>query len=150
MNSAKPAPQFFGVNVEVALCRGGTWLLIERGHSLANAPGMLAFPGGRVEADSAVDSILEITARRELAEEVGLDLDGVELRYVRSEFFVGDDGNRYIGTTFTGELPAGREPRIASAEEVEAIHWLTPEAARAHPKCPEWTAAGLAAAASTV
>lgn len=139
-------PQFFGVNVEVALRRGDKWLLIERGRNLVNAPGLLAFPGGRVEADSACQSVLEDTARREAAEEIGLDLSDVPLRYVRSEFFVGDDGSRYIGTTFTAELPGDREPRIASAEEVEALHWLTVAAAENHPKCPEWTIAGLEAA----
>lgn len=141
-----PTPQFFGVNVEVALRRGDRWLFIERGRHLANAPGMLAFPGGRVEAESACQSILEDTARREAAEEIGLDLSDVPLRYARSEFFVGDDGNRYIGTTFTAELPTDREPRIASAEEVEALHWLSADEAGRHPKCPEWTTLGLAAA----
>lgn len=141
-------PQVFGVNVEIALRRGDRWLLIERGRGLPNAPGMLAFPGGRVEADTNCGFILEDTARREAVEEVGLDLSDVSLRYVRSEFFVGDDGNRYIGTTFTARLPQGREPRIASPEEVEAVHWLTADEVKNHPKCPEWTLLSLSYAAS--
>lgn len=142
-------PQFFGVNVEVALRRGEKWLFIERGRNLANAPGLLAFPGGRAEAESACQSILEDTARREAAEEIGLDLSQVPLTYVRSEFFLGDDGNRYIGTTFTAELPPGSEPVIASAEEVEALHWLTADEAAAHPKCPEWTLLSVRSAAGS-
>ncbi|ADD44683.1 NUDIX domain-containing protein [Stackebrandtia nassauensis] len=141
-------PQFFGVNVEIALRRGERWLLIERGRRLRNAPGMLAFPGGRVEAEANCGFILEDTARREAAEEVGLDLSDVSLRYVRSEFFVGDDGNRYIGATFTAELPRGREPRVAAPEEVEAVHWLTADEVKNHPKCPEWTLLSLSYAAS--
>lgn len=143
-------PQLFGVNVEIALRRGDSWLLIERGPNLTNAPGRLAFPGSRVEADNDCDFVLEQTARGRAAAEVGLDLSDVPLRYVRSELFRGDDGLPCVGTTFAAELPDDREPRITSPERIKALHWLSADEVKKHHRCPEWTLLSLWFAASVV
>jgi len=67
----------FVVNVEVYLRRGDRCLLIRRGEGMANAAGMLSGVGGKAEpSDHNRDDILEETARREVAEEVGVDLTG--------------------------------------------------------------------------
>ncbi|MBT2230509.1 NUDIX hydrolase [Nonomuraea sp. NEAU-A123] len=128
----------FVVNVEVFLERDGRWLLIRRGEREAHAPGMLSGVGGKVEADGIGDAVLEETARREVAEEVGVDLTGVAFSYVESAFFVTDDGDPVINVVFSGRLPSGARPFAASGEEVAGLAWLTLAEAEADPNCPPW------------
>lgn len=133
----------FVVNVEVALRRGESWLIIERGRRLGNAPGMLAFPGGKAEVVGDDQEILEATGRRELNEEVGLDLAGVPLRYATNSFFISDTGYPVIGVVFAGWLPDDAKPRIGSPEEVESVSLWTREELAAHERCPQWTLRNL-------
>ncbi|MEV4110197.1 NUDIX domain-containing protein [Nonomuraea sp. NPDC049695] len=133
----------FVVNVEVFLERDGRWLLIRRGHQEAHAPGTLAGIGGKAEADGVESGILEQTARREVAEEVGVDLTGTDLTYVDSAFFVTDDGDPVINVVFRGELPPRARPVAAAPEEVAELVWLTLEEAEAHPDCPPWALRSL-------
>ncbi|MEU4834581.1 NUDIX domain-containing protein [Streptosporangium sp. NPDC023615] len=128
----------FVVNVEVFLNRDGRWLLIRRGAREAHAPGTLAGVGGKVEPEGAGADALEETARREVMEEVGVDLTGTELTYVESGFFVTDDGDPVINVVFSGRIPAHVQPVAASAEEVAGIVWLTTAEAEADPDCPPW------------
>ena len=112
------------VNVCVALHREGRWLLIRRHPDLPHAGGQLAVVGGKLEDGGAVD-VLEATARREAAEEIGVDLSGVELRYVESDFFVSDTGAPVVNVVFAAELPDGAEPYPAAPAEVSEIRWHT-------------------------
>jgi 8-oxo-dGTP diphosphatase len=139
----------FVVNVEVFLWRDGRWLLIRRGEREAHAPGTLSGVGGKVEVGSAGHHIFEQTARREVAEEIGVDLTGVDLRYAESAYFVTDDGDPVINVVFSAPLPAGAQPVAASVEEVAGVAWLTVADAEADPSCPPWTLRGLRSAAST-
>ncbi|NUO56778.1 MAG: NUDIX domain-containing protein, partial [Hamadaea sp.] len=126
------------VNVEVVLHRDGRWLLIRRGNE-GHAAGTLAGPGGKVETDGFLPGVLEATGRREVLEEIGLDLDGVPMAYVGNSLFVSDDGDTVVNVVFAAEVPPGAEPYAASPEEVAEILWLTTEEALAHPACPPWT-----------
>ncbi|MFC6080016.1 NUDIX hydrolase [Sphaerisporangium aureirubrum] len=127
----------FVVNIEVFLERDGRWLLIRRGAREAHAPGTLAGVGGKVEAGDAGADVFERTARREVAEETGVDLTGAALTYARSSYFVTDDGDPVLNVVFRGRLPAAAEPAAAS-EEVAGLVWLTLAEAEAHPNCPPW------------
>jgi 8-oxo-dGTP diphosphatase len=138
----------FVVNVEVFLERDGRWLLIQRGTQEAHAPGALAGVGGKVELDGAGADVLEETARREVAEEIGVDVTEVVLTYVESGFFVTDDGDPVINVVFRGELPALAQPMAASAQEVAGLVWLTVAEAEANADCPSWVLRGLRRAAS--
>ncbi|MEV0237939.1 NUDIX domain-containing protein [Nonomuraea sp. NPDC050786] len=136
----------FVVNVEVYLERDGRWLLVKRGHQEAHAPGTLAGIGGKAEVDGAGAvgaGILERTACREVAEEVGVDLTGIDLTYVDSAFFVTDDGDPVINVVFRSELPPRARPVVAAPEEVAELIWLTLEEAEAHPDCPPWVLRSL-------
>lgn len=82
---------------------------------------MLAGVGGKVEGEDAGPDVLERAARREVAEEVGLDLTGIDITYVESTCFVTDDGDPLINVVFSGHLPATTSP-----EEAAALTWLTP------------------------
>ena len=78
------------VNVEGAVLRDDEYLLIERAAAEDHAAGWLAFPGGKLEASPGTDDAIEATARRELAEEVGLAVGAVD--YVSSRTFETDAG----------------------------------------------------------
>ncbi|GLW11944.1 hypothetical protein Misp01_70720 [Microtetraspora sp. NBRC 13810] len=133
----------FVVNVEVFLWRDGRWLLIRRGEQEAHAPGVLSGVGGKVEVEGAGDHVLEQTARREVKEEIGVDLTGVELVYGGSGFFVTDDGDPVINVVFTGVLPADAQPVAVSPQEVAGFAWRTVAEAVADPNCPMWTLRSL-------
>ncbi|MFB9677718.1 NUDIX hydrolase [Streptosporangium vulgare] len=138
----------FVVNVEVFLERDGRWLLIQRGTQEAHAPGSLAGVGGKVEIDGAGADVLEETARREVAEEIGVDVTEVVLTYVGSGFFMTDDGDPVINVVFRGELPAHAQPMAASPQEVAGLVWLTVAEAEANANCPSWVLRSLRRAAS--
>jgi 8-oxo-dGTP diphosphatase len=127
----------FIVNVCVALRRGGQWMLIVRHPDLPHAGGTLSVPGGKVEGEGLGSDVLEETARREVAEEVGVDLKGTGLRYAESGFFVSDTGQRVVNVVFAAELPEGAAPCPAAPLEVSEVRWLSAEEARA--QCPPWT-----------
>lgn len=131
------ADREFAVTVCVLVHRDGAWLLGVRAPGLAYAPGRLGLIGGHVEADAPAAGVLEATGRREVAEEVGLDLAGVPLRYLESEYFVTEAGERQVTVTFLAPAPPGQEPR-AEAVEVTEVGWYTADQAAADPRCPDW------------
>lgn len=134
----------FVVNVEVYLHRAGRWLLIKRGAQEANAPGKLSGVGGKVDGgQAALADVLEETLRREVAEEIGVDLHGVPLTYLESGLFTTDDGDPVVNVVFTAALPAGAEPIAASPEEVAGIVWMTADEIAADENCPPWVRRSL-------
>ena len=62
--------------------RGDAWLLVVRAPTVGYAPNKIGMIGGHVEVINPVADILEMTARREVAEEVGLDLSAARLTYL--------------------------------------------------------------------
>ncbi|MEV4841271.1 NUDIX domain-containing protein [Nonomuraea sp. NPDC049486] len=138
----------FVVNVEVFLRRDGRWLLIRRGDGEAHAPGTLADVGGKAEPDGAGQRVLEETARREVAEEIGVDLTGVPLTYASSGFFVTDDGDPVVNVVFAAPMPPQAEPVAAAPAEVAGFVWLTTAEAEADPACPPWVLSSLRDAAT--
>lgn len=137
----------FVVNVEVFLHRDGRWLLIRRGSGVKHASGQLSGVGGKTEPTVYGDPVFETTARRELAEEVGVDLTGTPLRYVSSGMFVTADGDPVVNVVVTGEAPVTANPYPAAPDEVAEVLWLTIDEAREQ-GCPAWTLDSLRAAAA--
>ena len=114
------------VNVEAAVFRGGEYLLAERSPKEDHAPETLSLIGGKVEAGEAGEAgtqVLEGTVRRELREEVGVEIDAVE--YVTSNAFVSDGGASVVNVVFLARYASG-EPRPLEPEEVAAVHWMRP------------------------
>ncbi len=118
--------------------RDGAWLLGVRAPGVAYAPGRLGLVGGHVEADAPAAGVLEATGRREVAEEVDLDLGDVPLAYLESEYFVTDGGERQVTVTFVAAAPPGQQPRVADPAELTEVGWWTAEGAAADPRCPDW------------
>ena len=128
----------FAVTVCVLLHRNGRWLLSVRAPGVAYAPGHLGLIGGHVEADAPTRDVLELTARREMAEETGLDLAAVPLTYVESEYFVTEQGERQVTVTFVAPAPDGVMASVTAPAELSEVGWWTREEAAADPRCPPW------------
>ncbi len=127
------------VNVEGAVVKDGQYLMIVRSEE-EYAPGGLSFPGGKVEGAGNLDDILEETLRREIAEEVGLEVHD-EMVYVRSSAFVAE-GDPVVDVVFLCCYRAGTAV-AADPAEVAAVRWMTAREAIAHPETPPWTRMSL-------
>lgn len=101
--------------VSVALVRGGRVLLVKRGH--APSKGFFAFPGGRVEPGEN----LEAAARRELAEETGLQAG--ELRQVDMIETEREPGQRAFRLhVFAGPYVGGE---AVAADDADEAAWYS-------------------------
>jgi 8-oxo-dGTP diphosphatase len=138
------------VNVEVALHRDGAWFLIVRGAGEGHAAGTLSNVGGTVEVSTPGGDVLELTARREVAEEIGVNLTSVPLRYVDNSFFTTDDGEPVVNVVFAARMPADAQPTAASADEVASLVWRTQAELEAEPSCPPWTLRSVQRAANAL
>ncbi|GAB2575644.1 NUDIX hydrolase [Microlunatus antarcticus] len=127
--------------------RDDRWLLTVRGADVDDAPGQLGLVGGHLEhqGDSG-PGVLEATARREAAEEVGLDLADAALTYLESEVFTTDAGVGQVTVSFLVAAPEDQEPVVADPAELTALGWWTPGEAAADPRCPPWLPPMLARA----
>lgn len=64
----------FIVNVEGAICRDDKWLVITRSTKEEHAGGTLSLIGGKVDVEGNTLEILERTVKREIDEEVGIEI----------------------------------------------------------------------------
>jgi 8-oxo-dGTP diphosphatase len=142
-----PDSQVYAVTVCVLIHRGDRWLLVVRAPGVAYAPNKIGMIGGHVEVARPLADVLEATARREVAEEVGFDLSQVPLRYLESEFFITDSGERQITVTFMAQAPPQTEPFVNAPEELSEVGWWTLNDLDADPRCPSWLPALIRRAA---
>ncbi|MCD2199963.1 NUDIX domain-containing protein [Halobacterium sp. KA-4] len=78
---------------------------------------------------------IENTARREVSEEVGIEVGDIE--YVCSNTFVADEGTQCLNVVTRGEYVAG-EPRVYATDEVERAFWLPYEHFEGNENVPEY------------
>ena len=126
----------FVVNTQCVVLRGEHILMIVRGYGVDNAPGVLAFPGGKVEIEDGPTDVLESAVRREVLEETGITVSA-DLEYVRSVAFSMNDGTPVVDVLFLGEYEEG-EPEITDPDEVADILWMTVDEILVHDKTPPW------------
>ncbi|SEW24826.1 NUDIX domain-containing protein [Halobacterium jilantaiense] len=122
------------VNVDAAVVRGDDYLVVRRSAAEDHAAGTLAFPGGKVEPDASGDAIWE-TARREVREEVGVEVSAVE--YVTSSTFTADEGTECLNVVVRCEYESG-EPEVREPEEVADAFWLGYDDLVGHEDVPEY------------
>ncbi len=130
--------ELYAVTVCVLIRRGNTWLLVLRAPGVAYAPNMIGMIGGHVDVTDPEAGVLEVTARREVVEEVGIDLSQVPLTYLESEFFITSGGERQITVTFTAPAPPGDEAYVNAPAELAEVGWWTLDDLEADPRCPPW------------
>ncbi|MEC9488509.1 MAG: NUDIX domain-containing protein [Halanaerobium sp.] len=118
-------PDYYLVNVEGAIFHQGRWLLIKRGRGEEHAPGTISLVGGKVEGTGLSQNILEQNLRREIREEVGIEV-AAEMEYVESKFFLTDRGEPVLDIVFQCFYEKG-QIQPGDPAEIEDIFWLTPE-----------------------
>ncbi|MDP2638814.1 MAG: NUDIX domain-containing protein [Candidatus Azambacteria bacterium] len=89
------------VAITAIVVKDGKYLITRRSSSKKRFPGMWTVPGGKMETDDYLKlpkdtefywyNVLERTLRREIKEEVGIDIDNIE--YVTSLATVHTDGS---------------------------------------------------------
>ncbi len=126
----------FIVNVEGAVFHDGRYLFVVRGSEEAHASGTLALIGGKVEHAEAESHALENTLRREILEEVGVEVGDMMFVY-NNIFTVPGDAVPCLDVIFLCRYGSG-EPTALDPGEVAAVLWLTPEEALDHPATPPW------------
>ncbi|MEK5184965.1 NUDIX hydrolase [Solibacillus sp. FSL W7-1324] len=123
----------FVVNVEGAIRRNEKWLLIRRSEKEEHAGGGLSLVGGNCEIEGNSSDILERTLKREIFEEVGSEITGIQ--YVNSSSFVTESGINVIDIVFLCHHKCG-EPYAKSTEEVDEVIWMTTSEVLAHTELP--------------
>lgn len=126
----------FIVNVEAAIYKNGKWLIIERSKKEEHAGGLLSLVGGKVDLEGNSEDILERTVKREILEEVGIEVkDNIE--YVHSTSFVTGKGENVVDIVFLCEFQAG-EAFAKSPDEVESVSWMSSEEIMNNPNAPDF------------
>lgn len=125
------------VNVEAVIYDGDRYLMAFRSEQEVHAGGTLAFAGGKMEGTDQPDA-LEETVRREIREEVGVEVDS--LAYVESHVF--GDCPSCLDIVFLCRYVSGT-PTAGDPAEVSAVQWMTVQEVLAHPKTPPWIAHSL-------
>ncbi|HSJ36460.1 MAG TPA: NUDIX hydrolase [Acidimicrobiia bacterium] len=121
--SERPIP-----GVGVAVVADGRLLLVKRGREPGR--GLWAVPGGKVEAGEE----LTATARREVAEETGLEVVVEDVVWVGESIGPGDPPAwHYVMIDFIGRVVGG-EP--VAADDADEVGWFTDEEARRLPLTP--------------
>ncbi|AIF66138.1 NUDIX hydrolase [Terribacillus saccharophilus] len=135
----------FVVNVEGAIYRDGKWLMIKRSEKEEHAAGCLSMVGGKCDLEGVSTDILERTLKREIFEEVGIEVE--DLTYVNSSSFVTDKGTHVIDIVFLCQHITG-EPYAKSMEEVGEVMWMTMEDIMVHEDAPSYLKENITVAAN--
>lgn len=125
------------VNVEAAIYHNDKWLIATRSTKEAHAGGTLALIGGKVETTKIGNNVLEQTLKREILEEVGIEVAD-EMHYIKSSFFITQDGKPVINIVFLCKYKQG-EPKVIDPEELSAVEWITLNEIISNPSIPSWT-----------
>lgn len=126
--------KYFIVNVEAAIYNEDKWLIIKRSMNEEHAPGTLSLVGGKVENVVNEYGVLENTLKREILEEVGVEIYD-DMKYIESKAFVASNGEIIVDIVFLCRYKSG-EPRPMDKDEVEKVFWMKKEEIMKYEKSP--------------
>ncbi|MBI2029255.1 NUDIX domain-containing protein [Candidatus Gottesmanbacteria bacterium] len=115
----------FTVNVEGIIQKDNHFLLVKRSKKETHAPGKWSLVGGKVENPSAILPVLEDTLRREIKEEVNIEVEN-EMKYLTSSFFTTDDKKSVIDIVFLCKYKSG-QLSLVDRNELSEIKWMSYE-----------------------
>ncbi|MBL4644277.1 MAG: NUDIX domain-containing protein [Candidatus Pacebacteria bacterium] len=123
--------------ITVIIIKDGKYLITKRSPDKKRFPSMWTVPGGRLEADDYLQlpkdtefyryNVLERTLRREVQEEVGIEIDNIE--YVTSLATVHDDGSPSMVIACVADYTSGE---VTLSDEDESFEWVTLEEAKGY------------------
>lgn len=127
------------VATECAIEHNGKFLIIKRPKGV-HAGGLLSFPGGKFEISDAIgnDDAAKQAVRREVLEEVGLDLID-PINYVRTSCFPDEKSSKQVlDIIYHCRLKKTKIEVISSPREVSKYYWLSYEDIINASNCPVW------------
>lgn len=120
------------------IARDGKYLLTRRSPNKRRFPGMWTVPGGKLETDDYLKlpkdtefywyNVLERTLRREVKEEVGIDIGAIE--YLTSLATVHADGAPSLVISCTADYISGEV--ALQQEESDQFAWVSVEEAKGY------------------
>lgn len=117
----KDKAQFHIVGVKAWVMKGDKYLLARRGMEEVHMPGVWSIPGGKVDDDGETVNILQETLKREVLEEVGVEITD-DIRLVYNNTFKRSDGASVVGLTFLCHWKSGEAKPLEDTSEVK---WFT-------------------------
>lgn len=109
----------------------GRFLLAQRAHNDDLLPGKWAIPAGHVEADESNVDVLEESLRREVHEEIGVEIT-IE-RLLDTHVYVGDNTKK-LYTIFLCTIAGGTPAPLC---ETAAVRWVTLDEAHSMDLAPQ-------------
>lgn len=124
------------VAITAIVVKDRKFLIIRRSPNKKRFPGMWTVPGGKLETHDYLDlpkdteyywyNVLEKVLRREVKEEVGIEIDNIE--YVTSLATVHGDGSPSLVISCMGSYSSGKIS--LQAEEADKFVWVSLEEAK--------------------
>ncbi len=118
------------------IVKDGKYLITRRSMSKKRFPGMWTVPGGKLETDDYINlpketkdywyNVLEKVLKREVKEEVGLEITNIE--YVTSLATVHGDGNPSLVISCLADYVSGEV--ILQESETDKFEWVSLEEAK--------------------
>jgi 8-oxo-dGTP diphosphatase len=115
-------PGVFNVAVEGVVIKDGKMLITQRSFERPHAPGEWEILTGRVDQGET----FEEAVKREVTEEVGLDVEVME-PFNTFHFFRGSEKAEHLGVSFICKYTKG-EVKLDKTEQID-FKWVTPEEA---------------------
>lgn len=126
------------VAVTAIIVKDGKYLITRRSPNKKRFPGMWTVPGGKLETDDYTSlpkdttdywyNVLEKVLRREVKEEVGLDIENIT--YVTSLATVHGDGNPSLVISCLADYRSGDV--LLQKDETDAFEWVSLEEAKGY------------------
>ncbi len=124
------------VAITAIIVKDGRYLIARRSPNKKRFPGIWTVPGGKIETDDYLKlpkdtefywyNVLEQTLRREVKEEVGIEIDNIE--YVTSLATVHTDGSPSLVISCMADYVSGKIK--LQAEENDQFAWVSLEEAK--------------------